>query len=59
MRVICPIANTFGGVKEGENLAYMNSLLSLSFAINMGSFAEKYKISAGAEWSVQVSKVKK
>lgn len=48
--------NTFGEVKEGENLAYFNSLMQFSVAVNMGSFAEKYKVSSGAAWTVRLQK---
>lgn len=51
-----PLANTFGDVKQGEPLAYLNSLLNLAFALNMDSFAKKHNISAGAGWRVAVTK---
>lgn len=51
-----PYSETFGSVPEGKPLAYLNSLMQLSFAINMGSFADTYKIGSGADWSVEVTK---
>lgn len=51
-----PYVSTFSAVPEGKPLAYLNSLLQLSFALNMDSFAEKHKIASGAEWTVVVSK---
>ena len=51
-----PYSETFGSVPEGKPLAYLNSLLQLSFALNMGSFAEAYKIGSGSDWSVEVTK---
>lgn len=53
---IMPYVHTFGDVKEGDNLLYMNSLLNLSIGINMDSFARKYGIANGADWRVEVSK---
>lgn len=50
-----PYFQTFGGVPEGEPLAYLNSLLQLSFALNMGDFAKTFHIESGADWSVEVS----
>ena len=50
-----PYAQTFGEVAEGKSLAYINSLLQLSFAINMGDFAAANHIASGADWSVEVS----
>ncbi len=46
--------NTFGDVKVGENLCYLNSLMNISFAINMGNFAEKYQIKSGDGWRVEI-----
>lgn len=51
-----PYSETFGSVPEGKPLAYLNSLMQLSFALNMGSFADTYKIGSGANWSVEVTK---
>jgi len=51
-----PYSTTFGAVALGKPLAYLNSLLQLSFALNQGSFAEAHKISSGNEWSVEVAK---
>lgn len=48
---------TFSAVKAGMPVAYINSLLNLSFGINMGSFAGKHRIDSGGEWSVVVAKV--
>lgn len=50
-----PFENTFGGVAIGKPLAYLNSLMDLSFAINQGSFADKYHIQTGNDWTVIVS----
>ncbi len=49
-----PFANTFGDVPEGQPLAYLNSLMQLSFALNMDNFAAKYHIESGSDWSVTV-----
>jgi S-adenosylmethionine hydrolase len=51
-----PYSDTFGEVAKGKPLAYMNSLMQLSFALNQGSFADVYKIGSGSDWSVVVSK---
>jgi hypothetical protein len=49
-----PFAHTFGEVPLGQPLAYQNSLMQLSFALNQGSFAAKYHIESGSDWSVEV-----
>ena len=51
-----PYSQTFGAVGKGMPLAYLNSLLQLSFALNQSSFASKYHIGSGNEWSVEISK---
>ncbi len=51
-----PFANTFGEVAEGQPMAYLNSLMNFSFAINMGDFSSKYGVKSGSEWKVRVEK---
>lgn len=51
-----PYCATFGAVPIGKPLAYLNSLLQLSFALNQDDFAKTFKISSGNDWSVEVSK---
>lgn len=50
------LVNTFGDVREGENVGYFNSLLQFSVAINMGNFAEKYHVQSGSNWKIELSK---
>jgi S-adenosylmethionine hydrolase len=54
-----PYVNTFAGVAEGNNLAYLNSMLCFSLAVNMGNFAALYKISSGPEWKIEIKKQSK
>ena len=42
-----PYAATFGAVAKGRPLAYVNSLLDLSLALNQGDFATRYEIAPG------------
>ncbi|MEO8405292.1 MAG: S-adenosyl-l-methionine hydroxide adenosyltransferase family protein [Chitinophagaceae bacterium] len=51
-----PYAETFGEVAKGKPLAYLNSLLQVSFALNQASFANVNRISSGSEWSVEIKK---
>lgn len=53
-----PYSQTFGEVAKGKPLAYLNSLLQLSFALNQDSFANTYHIFSGSDWSVEVEIVK-
>jgi S-adenosylmethionine hydrolase len=50
------LGKTFADVPEGNPVAYMNSLLCFSLGINMGNFAQKYKINSGPDWKIAVSK---
>jgi S-adenosylmethionine hydrolase len=49
-------AQTFSAVPEGEPVAYLNSLLNFSVALNMGSFAGKHSIASGPEWQIEIRK---
>lgn len=48
--------DTFADVPEGKPVAYFNSLLNFSMAINMGNFAERYHVGSGAEWQMKIRK---
>ncbi len=52
-----PYAETFGAVAKGKPLLYLNSLLQVSFALNMGNFSAAHKVYSGNEWTVEVKKV--
>lgn len=54
-----PYARTFGDVPEGAPLLYLNSLMNVSFALNVGDFAKTHGIASGAEWAVRVERVGK
>ena len=51
-----PYVKTFGDVAEKKSLAYLNSLMNFSLAINMGSFADSFHIGSGKDWSIEISK---
>jgi S-adenosylmethionine hydrolase len=51
-----PYEETFGSVAVKKPLAYLNSLLQLSFALNQGNFAAVHQIASGGEWTVEVKK---
>jgi S-adenosylmethionine hydrolase len=48
--------STFADVPIGKPVAYLNSLLKFSLAINQGSFSDKFKIGSGREWTIQIRK---
>ena len=51
-----PYVRTFGDVPEGQPLLYLNGLMCVSFALNLGSFAEAHAIACGANWSVHIER---
>lgn len=53
---IMPYCTTFGAVAEGKPLLYLNSLMQVSFALNMGNFSATHKVYSGSEWRVEVRK---
>lgn len=53
-----PLVDTFSGVARGAPLLYFNSMLNLSVALNMASFAQRHGIQSGPEWSIQVTPAK-
>ena len=51
---VAPYQRTFGEVAAGKPLVYVNSLLNLAVAINLGSYAATHKIDSGPDWSVEI-----
>jgi S-adenosylmethionine hydrolase len=49
-----PFVTTFTAVAEGQPLCYINSLMNVSFALNMGDFSAQHKVSSGAGWTVTI-----
>jgi S-adenosylmethionine hydrolase len=54
LNLAVPYARTFGEVDIGKPLLYLNSLDSVSLAINQGNFSQHYKVGSGPEWSIQI-----
>jgi len=51
-----PYLQTFGEVKSLMPLAYINSLMNFSIALNLGNFADSFHVKSGREWSIAVTK---
>ena len=51
-----PYAETFASVPKGKPLLYLNSLMQVSFALNMGNFSSTHHIYSGNEWTVEITK---
>lgn len=53
-----PYFRSFGSVKVGEPMLYLNSLSKVSLAVNQGNFSKTYSVLSGPEWSLQLSKMR-
>lgn len=51
------LVKTFGAVADGSSLAYFNSLMNFSLAINKGNFSAKYNIYNGPGWTIRINKI--
>ena len=54
LNLALPFVATFGAVEVGKPLLYLNSLDSVSLAINQKSFAKEYGVASGPDWSIQI-----
>lgn len=54
--LILPYVTTFSEVGAGQPLAYLNSIFTLAFAVNQGSFEKRYGITDPAQWRISVAK---
>ena len=52
-----PYVRSFGDVAEGAPLLYINSLMNVSVALNMGDFAKTHHIGRVAQWAVRIEKI--
>jgi S-adenosylmethionine hydrolase len=51
-----PYAQSFGYVDQGAPLLYSDSLQTIGLAVNSGNFAQQYKVQAGADWTISLTK---
>ena len=51
-----PFHPSFGYAPKGEVMIYNNELMRVSVAINQGSLMERYNLSYGPEWEVEISR---
>jgi S-adenosylmethionine hydrolase len=56
LKQVLPYYPTFGRVKVGEPLLYLNSLNNVALAINQGNYSETYNIQSGASWNIRIEK---
>jgi len=53
---VAPYRRTFADVPVGEPLVYINSLLNVAVALNLGNYAAVHKVDSGVDWLVEISK---
>ena len=51
--------HSFADVRIGSPVIYINSLYRVGIAINQGSFAKAYNVGVGAQWTVEISKIRR
>lgn len=49
-----PYVKSFGHVKPGQPLLYVDSVQRLGLAVNGGHFAEMHQVQAGPEWTIKL-----
>ena len=50
---------SFGDVRIGQPILYINSLYRVGLAINQGFFAKAYNVGVGAQWSIEIKRIEK
>ena len=55
-QAVAPYQRTFGDVAAGKPLIYVNSLLNLAVALNLGNYAQAHKIDSGPDWTIEIGK---
>jgi hypothetical protein len=53
---IAPYQRTFGEVPVGKPLVYVNSLMNLAVALNLGNYAAAHHIDSGPDWFIDIGK---
>jgi len=54
--LVAPYQHTFGEVPEGQPLIYINSLMNVAIALNLGNYAAAHHIESGLDWFIEVEK---
>jgi S-adenosylmethionine hydrolase len=53
---IAPYRRTFGEVPPKAPLIYVNSLLNMAVALNLGNFAREHGVGSGPEWTIEIGR---
>ena len=55
-QAVAPYERTFGDVPAGRPLIYVNSLMNLAVALNLGNYAQAHKVGSGPDWTIEIRK---
>ncbi len=53
---VAPYQRTFAEVPVGKPLVYINSLMNVAVALNLGSYAKVHKVESGLDWFIELSR---
>ncbi len=53
---VAPYQRTFAAVPMGQPLVYVNSLMNVAVALNLGSYAAAHHVESGPDWTIEISK---
>ncbi len=53
---VIPYRRTFGEVPVGQPLLYINSLMNVAIALNLGDYAAAHKVESGLDWFIELDK---
>jgi S-adenosylmethionine hydrolase len=53
---VAPYRRTFGEVAPRAPLIYVNSLLNMAVALNLGNFAREHGVGSGPEWTIEIGR---
>jgi S-adenosylmethionine hydrolase len=55
---VVPYRRTFGEVPVGQPLLYINSLMNLAVALNLGNYAASHHVESGLDWFIELTRDK-
>jgi S-adenosylmethionine hydrolase len=53
---VIPYRRTFGEVPVGQPLLYINSLMNVAIALNLGDYAAAHKVDSGLDWFIELNR---
>jgi S-adenosylmethionine hydrolase len=53
---VVPYRRTFGEVPVGQPLLYINSLMNVAIALNLGNYAAAHHVESGLDWFIELNR---